>query len=109
MTIEVIDERAQILAAGWFSTATAGSEQMLVAGRKHPDREWAFERCNGSPSTWHTVWSTVLDVPAKLSALVRRFAIGNARKTEPVDARSVALVALRPRSWYRFGLMPTWW
>jgi transposase len=38
---------------------------------------------------------TVLEVPAKLSAQVRVFATGNGRKTDPVDAHSVALVALR--------------
>jgi transposase len=37
----------------------------------------------------------VLDVPAKLSAQVRVFATGNGRKTDPVDAHSVALAALR--------------
>jgi transposase len=38
---------------------------------------------------------TVLDVPAKLSAQVRVFATGNGRRTDPVDAHSVALAALR--------------
>jgi hypothetical protein len=38
---------------------------------------------------------TVLDVPAKLSAQVRVFATGNGRKSGPVDAHSVAMVALR--------------
>jgi transposase len=37
----------------------------------------------------------VFDVPPKLSAQVRVFATGNGRKTDPVDAHSVALVALR--------------
>jgi hypothetical protein len=36
---------------------------------------------------------TVLDVPAKLSARVRVFATGQGRKTDPVDAHSVAVVA----------------
>jgi transposase len=36
-----------------------------------------------------------MDVPAKLSAQVRVFATGNGRKTDPVDAHSVALAALR--------------
>ncbi|MGW5723525.1 hypothetical protein ACWEVP_45670 [Amycolatopsis sp. NPDC003865] len=35
------------------------------------------------------------DVPAKLPARVRAFATGNGRKTEPADAHSVALAALR--------------
>jgi transposase len=37
----------------------------------------------------------VVDVPAKLSARARVFATGQGRKTDPVDARSVAVVALR--------------
>jgi transposase len=39
---------------------------------------------------------TVVDVPAKLSARVRVFATGQGRKTDPVDAHSVA-VALRAK------------
>jgi transposase len=38
---------------------------------------------------------TVVDVPAKLSARVRVFATGQGRKTDPVDAHSVAVVGLR--------------
>ena len=34
-------------------------------------------------------------MPAKLSAQVRVFGTGNGRKTDPVDAHSVALAALR--------------
>jgi hypothetical protein len=37
----------------------------------------------------------VVDVPAKLSARARVFATGQGRKNDPVDARSVAVVALR--------------
>jgi len=36
----------------------------------------------------------VVDVPPKLSAQVRVFATGNGRKTDPVDAHSVAMAAL---------------
>jgi transposase len=39
----------------------------------------------------------VLDIPAKLSARVRVFATGQGRKTDPVDAHSVAVVALRTK------------
>jgi transposase len=38
---------------------------------------------------------TVLDLPGKLSAQVRVFATGNTRKTDPVDAHSLTMVALR--------------
>lgn len=38
---------------------------------------------------------SVVEVPAKLSARARVFATGQGRKTDPVDACSVAVVALR--------------
>jgi len=38
---------------------------------------------------------TAVDVPAKLSARARVFATGQGRKTDPVDAHNVAVVALR--------------
>ena len=37
----------------------------------------------------------VQDVPAKLAARVRAFDTGQGRKTDPVDAHSIAAVALR--------------
>lgn len=60
---------------------------------------WAVEGCNGiGKHLAHRLvhdGETVLDVPAKLSAQVRVFATGNGRKTDPVNAHSVAMVALR--------------
>ncbi|MGW3546137.1 transposase [Nocardia niigatensis] len=71
---------------------------MLCAGRKFTDRVWAVEGCNGiGRHLAHRLvhdGETVIDVPAKLSAQVRVFATGNGRKTDPVDAHSVALAAL---------------
>jgi len=98
-TIDVIDERARVLAAGRYGTDKAGYAEMLRAGRKFEDRVWAVEGCNGvGRHIAHRLVAsgeTVLDVPAKLSAQVRVFATGNGRKTDPVDAHSVALAALR--------------
>jgi transposase len=98
-TIEVVDERARVLATGRYGTDTAGYAQMLAAGRRFPDRVWAVEGCNGiGRHIAHRLvhdGETVLDVPAKLSAQVRVFATGNGRKSDPVDAHSVAMVALR--------------
>lgn len=48
-----------------------------------------------SPNAWSPTGETVLDVPAKLSARARVFSTGQGRKTDPVDAHSVAVVALR--------------
>jgi transposase len=98
-TIEVIDERAAVLAGGKYGTDTVGYGQMLAAARKFADRVWAVEGCNGiGRHLAHRLvhdGEVVFDVPPKLSAQVRVFATGNGRKTDPVDAHSVALVALR--------------
>ncbi|MBG0569306.1 IS110 family transposase [Actinoplanes aureus] len=98
-TVEVIDQRERVLGKGRYSTDTDGYRAMLTAGRTHPDRMWAVEGCNGIGR--HVAQrlladgETVLDVPAKLSARARVFATGQGRKTDPVDAHSVAVAALR--------------
>lgn len=98
-TIEVINEREQTIEQGRFGTDSDGYKAMLAAGRRHADRAWAVEGCNGIGR--HVAQrlvadgETVVDVPAKLSARARVFSTGQGRKTDPVDARSVAVVALR--------------
>ena len=100
VTIEVIDDvRGEVLAARRFGTDNLGYRELLVEARRFPDRVWAIEGCHGiGKHIAHRLvhdGETVLDVPPKLSAQVRVFATGNGRKTDPVDAHSVALVALR--------------
>jgi transposase len=96
-TIEIINEREQAVGQGRFGTDRDGYKAMLATGRKHHDRVWAVEGCNGIGR--HVAQrlvadgETVLDVPAKLSARARVFATGQGRKTDPVDARTT--VALR--------------
>jgi transposase len=98
-TIEVIDDRETVLTAGRFGTDRDGYRAMLTTGRRYHDRVWAVEGCNGIGR--HVAQrlvadgETVLDVPAKLSARVRVFATGQGRKTDPVDAHSIATAALR--------------
>jgi transposase len=98
-TIEVIDERERVLAGGRFSTDTDGYRLMLAAGRRFPDRVWAVEGCAGIgrhiAQRLVADGETVFDVPAKLSARARVFATGQGRKTDPVDAHSVAVAGLR--------------
>ncbi|WP_326943244.1 transposase [Amycolatopsis sp. NBC_01307] len=98
-TIEVITERGDVVTVGKFGTDQVGYAEMLLAGRRFAERVWAVEGCNGvGRHIAHRLvhdGETVLDVPAKLSAQVRVFATGNGRKTDPVDAHSVALAALR--------------
>lgn len=98
-TIEVIDGWERVLDQGRFSTDRDGYQAMLAAGRKHPDRVWAVEGCNGVgrhlAQRLVADGEPVVDVPAKLSARARVFSTGQGRKTDPVDAHSVALVGLR--------------
>jgi hypothetical protein len=46
-TIEVINEREQTIGQGRFATDTDGYKAMLAAGRRHKERGWAVEGCNG--------------------------------------------------------------
>ncbi|MET8312207.1 IS110 family transposase [Micromonospora sp. NPDC005173] len=109
-TIEVVDERARVLAVGRYGADKIGYADMLAAGRMYADRVWAVEGCNGiGKHIAHRLvhdGETVMDVPAKLSAQVRVFATGNGRKTDPVDAHSVAMVALRSPNLVQVQLDP---
>lgn len=98
-TIDVLDRHERSLAVGRYSTDTDGYRDMLIAGRKFPQRVWAVEGAGGVGK--HLAQrlladgEPVLDVPAKLSAKVRVFSTGNGRKTDASDARSIAVAALR--------------
>ena len=109
-TIEVIDAHETVLGVCRYGTDKDGYAAMLAAGRKYPDRVWAVEGCNGiGRHIAHRLvhdGETVLDVPAKLSARVRVFSTGNGRKTDPVDAHSVAVVALRTPNLVRVEVDP---
>jgi transposase len=98
-TIEVINGREVVQFQGRFGTDTDGYRQMLAAGREFPDRVWAVEGCAGIgrhiAQRLVADGETVLDVPPKLSARVRVFDTGQGRKTDPVDAHSVAVAGLR--------------
>ncbi|WP_194818635.1 IS110 family transposase [Nocardia sp. XZ_19_385] len=98
-TIEIIDLNGEILATGRYGTDNAGYNEMLTTAQRYNERVWAIEGCNGiGRHIAHRLVhdrETVIDVPAKLSAQIRVFATGNGRKTDPVDAHSVALAALR--------------
>jgi transposase len=98
-TIEVIDAWERVLAQGRYGTDTDGYAQMLAAGRQFSDRVWAVEGCAGIgrhiAQRLVADGETVVDVPAKLSARVRVFDTGQGRKTDPVDAHSVAVAGLR--------------
>ncbi|MCM6778416.1 IS110 family transposase [Nocardia sp. CDC141] len=109
-TIEAIDQTGRVLATGRYGTDRAGYAEMLAAAGQFPDRVWAVEGCNGiGRHLAHRLvhdGETVIDVPTKLSAQVRVFATGNGRKTDPVDAHSVALAALHAPNLRRVSVDP---
>ena len=100
-TVEIINDREKILGQGRFDTDRAGYQTMLKLGRQHKDRVWAVEGCNGIgrhlAQRLVADGETVVDVPAKLSVRARVFDTGQGRKTDPVDAHSVAVAALRSK------------
>ncbi len=98
-TIEVVDQQEKLLGAGRFSTDQAGYAAMREYAKSWPERVWAVEGANGTgrPLAQRLLQAGehVLDVPAKLSARARLFDTGQNRKTDALDAHSIAMVAVR--------------
>jgi len=98
-TIEVVDGRERLLGSGRFSTDQAGYTAMRTYAKAWPERVWAIEGGNGAgrPLAQRLLEAGehVVDVPAKLAARVRLFDTGHNRKTDALDAHSIAIVAVR--------------
>ena len=98
-TIEVVDEHEKLLGSGRFTTDQAGYTAMRRYAKTWPDRVWAVEGANGTgrPLAQRLLEADerVVDVPAKLAARVRLFDTGHNRKTDALDAHSIAIVAVR--------------
>ena len=101
-TIEVVDHHERKLGAGRFSTDGVGYTAMLAYVRAWPARVWAVEGANGAgrPLAQRLLEAgeVVVDVPAKLAARVRLFDTGHNRKTDALDAHSIAAVAVRMKT-----------
>ena len=98
-TIEVVDHDERLLGSGRFTTDKPGYAAMRSYAKKWPDRVWAVEGANGAGRSLAQrlleSGEHVVDVPAKLAARVRLFDTGHNRKTDALDAHSVAVVAVR--------------
>ena len=98
-TIEVVDQHEELLGSGRFTTDQAGYAAMRNYVKIWPDRVWAVEGANGvgRPLAQRLLEAgeEVVDVPAKLAARVRLFDTGHNRKTDALDAHSIAIVAVR--------------
>ncbi|WP_262287548.1 IS110 family transposase [Micromonospora sp. MA102] len=97
-TIEVVDSGGHLLGSGRFTTDNTGYAAMRAYVKAWPNRVWAIEGANGAgrPLAQRLVEAgeQVLDVPAKLAARVRLFDTGHNRKTDALDAHSIAMVAV---------------
>ena len=98
-TIEVVDQSEQLLGSGRFGTDRAGYAAMRTYVKSWPHRIWAIEGANGAGRSLAQrlveAGEHVVDVPAKLAARVRLFDTGHNRKTDALDAHSIAVVAVR--------------
>jgi transposase len=98
-TIEVVDGRGRLLGQGRYTTDKTGYSAMRRYVSQYPDRLWAVEGANGAgrplAQRLLSAGERVVDVPAKLAAQVRALDTGHNRKTDALDAHSIATVALR--------------
>jgi transposase len=106
VTIEVVDVEGRLLGQGRFGTDKAGfaalrryvSQISTAVKVGVEDRLWAVEGANGAGRSVAqrllTAGEMVVDVPAKLSARARLLNTGHNRKTDAVDAHSIAIVAV---------------
>ena len=94
-TIQVVDSREKVSAAGRFATDKAGYAAMRKHVASFPERVWAVEGSNGTgrPLAQRLLadGEYVVDVRAKLSARARALDTGDNRKTDPHDAHAVAV------------------
>src|SRR5262245_25538409 len=99
VTIEVMTGEESILGGGRYGTDQAGFTAMRRYVSQFPGRVWAIEGCRGIgrhvAQRLLAAGEVVVDVPPKLSAEVRVYAVGQGRKTDATDAHSIALAGVR--------------
>lgn len=102
VTIEVVDERENVLGSGRFTTDKAGFAALRKYVQQWTEREWAVQGSLGvgRPLAQRLMEAgeRVVDVPAKLAARARLLDTGHGRKTDAHDAHSVAVAAVRAKS-----------
>ena len=101
VTIEVVGLDGRLLGQGRFGTDKTGFAALMryvkQIASSAEDRLWAVEGANGAgrlAQRLFAVGEEVVDVPAKLSARARLLNTGHNRKSDAVDAHSIAMVAL---------------
>jgi transposase len=96
--VVVVDPTGSVLARGTFAQSTTGFAELMVFARRWRRRDWAIEGATGVGKNLAqrlvARGEKVFDVPSKKSSLVRAFSATSGRKSDDVDAYSVALAAL---------------
>jgi transposase len=94
-----VDDREEELAQISMRASRAQTERLLAWAEPFECRTWAVEGADGMgyllSQQLVAVGERVVDVPATLAARTRVLGAGRSNKTDPNDARSVALTALR--------------
>jgi transposase len=98
-TAVAVDERELPLGDVRVRATAAQSERLLAWAQQWPQRSWAIENAAGLgyllAQQLVAAGERVVDVQPKLAARVRLLASVASGKSDPNDARSVAIVALR--------------
>jgi len=99
VTAVAVQDNGSQLGTIRLPVTTKLQEQLLLFASEWTDRQWAVEGATGLglgvAQNLAAAGETVLDVPAKLAARARLLATGHGRKTDALDASSVAAVAQR--------------
>ena len=100
-TAAAVDERSALLAQSRFVASKDTVHQLRQWAKVWPDRVWAVEGAYGLglrlAQQLVAAGEPVVDVPAKLAARVRVLQSGHGRKTDGIDAMSVATAAVHTR------------
>jgi transposase len=106
-TAVALDEAGRVLAELRVAATKAMLDRLLRWAERWPERIWAIEGATGLghllAQQLVTRDETVFDVPATLAARARLLARGHGRKTDGIDAASVARVAQSQADLRRVG------
>lgn len=98
-TAVVIDRDEKVIDEIRVRTSTGQARELQRWASGYPDRVWAVETARGLgyllSQQLVVAGERVIDVPAMMASRVRLLGSGKSQKTDPKDARSVAIAALR--------------
>lgn len=94
--VAVVNEAGELIARETFANSSDGCRALQRFARRWRNRTWAVEGAGGVgkhlAQRLVATGEHVLDVPTKKSSLVRAFLSDSGRKTDDIDALTVALV-----------------